>query len=109
MGTERHHKTLLEGIDTLNDIGCFGLTELGYGNNAVEMETTATYDKATKEFIVNTPHPLAQKYWITNGAIHAKHIGIISSSLLYAVNHFYYCSLLNRLTLPQNFLVVFIF
>ena len=60
----------------MNDIGCFGLTELGYGNNAVEMETTATYDKATKEFIVNTPHPLAQKYWITNGAIHAKHIGI---------------------------------
>ena len=60
----------------MNDIGCFGLTELGYGNNAVEMETTATYDKATKEFIINTPHPLAQKYWITNGAIHAKHIGI---------------------------------
>jgi hypothetical protein len=26
------------------DVGCFGLTELGYGNNAVEMETTATYD-----------------------------------------------------------------
>ena len=59
----------------MEDIGCFGLTELGYGNNAVEMETTAIYDKDTKEFIVNTPHPLAQKYWITNGAIHAKHIG----------------------------------
>jgi hypothetical protein len=26
------------------DVGCFGLTELGYGNNAVEMETTAIYD-----------------------------------------------------------------
>ena len=33
------------GIDNLNDIGCFGLTELGYGNNAVEMETTAIFDK----------------------------------------------------------------
>ena len=75
MGTDRHHKQLLEGIDNLQDVGCFGLTELGYGNNAVEMETTAIYDDATKEFIVNTPHPLAQKYWITNGAIHAKHIG----------------------------------
>lgn len=31
------------------------------------------YDKATKEFIVNTPTALAQKYWITNGAVHAKH------------------------------------
>lgn len=37
------------------------------------METTAVYDKETKEFIVNTPTPLAQKYWITNGAVHARH------------------------------------
>ena len=35
----------ISGIDNLNDVGCFGLTELGYGNNAVEMETTAVYDK----------------------------------------------------------------
>ena len=47
LGTERHHDKLLAGIDTLDDVGCFGLTELGYGNNAVEMETTAEYDKAT--------------------------------------------------------------
>ena len=46
LGTERH-RHLLAGIDTLDDVGCFGLTELGYGNNAVEMETTATYDKDT--------------------------------------------------------------
>ena len=73
LGTKRHHDKLLKGIDTLDDVGCFGLTELGYGNNAVEMETTATYDKATKEFIINTPTTIAQKYWITNGAVHAKH------------------------------------
>ncbi|XP_065054533.1 uncharacterized protein LOC135683251 [Rhopilema esculentum] len=72
LGTERHHKLLLKGIDSLDDVGCFGLTELGYGNNAVEMETTAIYDPATKEFIVNTPTTVAQKYWITNGAVHAK-------------------------------------
>jgi len=78
LGTERHHKKLLKGIDTLDDVGCFGLTELGYGNNAVEMETTAIYDKETQEFIVNTPTTMAQKYWITNGAIHAKHIIVFS-------------------------------
>ena len=72
LGTERHHDKYLKGIDDLSQVGCFGLTELGYGNNAVEMETTAKYDKATQEFIVNTPTPLAQKYWITNGAVHAK-------------------------------------
>lgn len=73
LGTERHHDKLLKGIDNLDAVGCFGLTELGYGNNAVEMETTAVFDKETKEFIINTPSPVAQKYWITNGAIHAKH------------------------------------
>lgn len=73
LGTERHHSKLLKKIDSLDDVGCFGLTELGYGNNAVEMETTAVYDKSKDEFIINTPTPLAQKYWITNGAIHAKH------------------------------------
>lgn len=78
LGTARHHNKLLDGIDSLDDVGCFGLTELGYGNNAVEMETTAVYDQKTKEFVVNTPHPLAQKYWITNGAIHAKHVVVFA-------------------------------
>merc|ERR1711962_1833200 len=86
LGTERHHKKLLEGIDNLQDIGCFGLTELGYGNNAVEMETTAVYDEKTKEFIVNTPHPLAQKYWITNGAVHAKHVVVFAKLIVDGVN-----------------------
>ena len=29
LGTARHHGTLLRGIDTTNDVGCFALTELG--------------------------------------------------------------------------------
>jgi len=62
LGTDRHHEQLLAGIDTLEDVGCFALTELGYGNNAVEMETTATYDSKTDEFVVNSPTTLAQKY-----------------------------------------------
>lgn len=74
LGTQRHHDTLLQGIDSLEDVGCFGLTELGYGNNAVQMETTAVYDHETQEIIVNTPTTLAQKYWITNGACDAHHI-----------------------------------
>ena len=65
LGTERH-RDILPGVDSLHNIGCFALTELGYGNNAVEMETTAIYDEDKREFIINTPTPLAQKYWITN-------------------------------------------
>ncbi|CAG8761594.1 2209_t:CDS:2, partial [Ambispora leptoticha] len=71
LGTERHRR-ILPGVDDLTNVGCFALTELGYGNNAVEMETTAIFDEETREFIINTPSVLAQKYWITNSAIHAK-------------------------------------
>lgn len=72
LGTKKHHSVLSDGIDSLNDIGCFALTELGFGNNAIEMETTATFDKEKKEFIINSPTTLSQKYWITNSACHAK-------------------------------------
>jgi len=78
LGNESHHAQLLDGIDNLQDIGCFGLTELGVGNNAVMMATTANYDAASDEFIVNSPTNLSQKYWITNGALHAKHIVVFA-------------------------------
>ncbi len=70
-GDRKRFASVLEGISTLKDVGCFGLTELGFGNNAVEMETEATYDPATEEFIVNSKTVLSQKYWITNGYCHA--------------------------------------
>ncbi|KAF9969355.1 acyl-Coenzyme A oxidase, partial [Modicella reniformis] len=65
LGTERH-RHLLPKIDDMSAIGCFGLTELGYGNNAIEMETTAYYIPETHEWEVHTPSIKAQKYWITN-------------------------------------------
>ncbi|KAJ3319820.1 acyl-Coenzyme A oxidase [Boothiomyces sp. JEL0866] len=79
LGSERHRKILKE-IDSLNAVGCFGLTELGYGNNAVEMETTAVWDGNTREWIINTPTVLAQKYWITNGAVHAKWVCVFAQT-----------------------------
>lgn len=62
-------------------MGCFALTELGYGNNAIEMETTAVYDSSTEQFIINSPSIKSQKYWITNGALHA-HWAIVFAQLL---------------------------
>lgn len=56
--TERHSQ-LFDKIDTGEIIGCFCLTELGYGNNAVKMETTVTYDDKTSEFVVNCPTVLS--------------------------------------------------
>ena len=88
LGTERH-RHLLKGIDDMSAIGCFALTELGYGNNAVEMETTATYDPNSKEWIIHTPSTLAQKYWITNGAIHAKWCCVFAQTFINGKNEGY--------------------
>ena len=41
--SERHLPIMRE-VDSLTNMGCFCFTELGYGNNAPKMETTATYD-----------------------------------------------------------------
>lgn len=68
IGTQRH-AFVHQGIDDLSAMGCFALTELGYGNNAIEMETTATYDKQSDEIEIHTPRSQAQKYWITNGYV----------------------------------------
>lgn len=87
LGTARHHDQLLRGITTLEDVGCFALTELGFGNNAVEMQTTATFDQATDEFILHTPTPLAQKYWITNSAVHAHWAVVFAQLLIGGTNH----------------------
>ncbi|CAK4626871.1 unnamed protein product [Aphanomyces euteiches] len=87
LGTEKHHERFVEGIDSLDSVGCFGLTELGYGNNAVEMETTAVYDPKTDEFIINTPTILAQKYWITNSAVHAKWVVVFAQLQIQGEEH----------------------
>ncbi|RHY34515.1 hypothetical protein DYB32_000886 [Aphanomyces invadans] len=87
LGTDRHHGAFLDGIDRFENVGCFGLTELGYGNNAVEMETTATYDAAKEEFIINTPSTKAQKCTLpfsTHLLTYAEQIG--SPTRLYTRN-----------------------
>ena len=57
------------------------------GNNAVEMQTTAVYDKVAQEFVVHTPSALAQKYWITNSAVHAKWCVVFAQLLIEGTNH----------------------
>ena len=41
--TDRH-LPFMRKVDSLEHMGCFCFTELGYGNNAPKMETTATFD-----------------------------------------------------------------
>lgn len=76
LGTEKHRE-LIKDIDTAKITGCFCLTEVGYGNNAVEMESTAklVFSEEYNDYVfeLNTPTVNSEKFWITNGAYYAQY------------------------------------
>ncbi|ADB35490.1 acyl-CoA oxidase domain protein [Kribbella flavida DSM 17836] len=72
LGTERHHERYLADALTGDLLGCFAMTETGHGSNVQALETTATYDPATGEFVVHTPTASARKDYIGNAARHGR-------------------------------------
>jgi acyl-CoA oxidase len=77
----------LKAIDMIDAVGCFALTELGFGNNAVQMQTTAELDERTDEWVINTPTTVAKKYWITNGACHSQWAVVFARMLVRGEDH----------------------
>lgn len=50
-------------VNTMKMVGCYAQTELGHGSNVAGLETTATFDKSTDEFVLHTPTVTATKFW----------------------------------------------
>ncbi|KAK4747429.1 hypothetical protein SAY87_014015 [Trapa incisa] len=50
-------------------IGCYAQTELGHGSNVQGLETTATFDPKTDEFIIDSPTLISSKMSITSGGL----------------------------------------
>ncbi|KAI6190611.1 Acyl-CoA oxidase dehydrogenase and Acyl-CoA oxidase domain containing protein [Aphelenchoides bicaudatus] len=44
-------------------LGTYAQTELGHGTNLARLETTATYDPKTEEFVLNSPTVSSAKWW----------------------------------------------
>jgi acyl-CoA oxidase len=72
LGTPEQHARYLRQIGTFELPGCFAMTEIGHGSNVRELETTASYDPAPQEFIIDSPGFSAGKNYIGNGACHGR-------------------------------------
>ncbi|XP_037347341.1 peroxisomal acyl-coenzyme A oxidase 1 isoform X2 [Talpa occidentalis] len=62
-GTTAQQEKWLLASKELQIIGTYAQTELGHGTHLRGLETTATYDPKTQEFILNSPTVTSIKWW----------------------------------------------
>lgn len=72
----------LSPFTRLRRYGTVLITELGYGNNAAELETTATYRPDTDTFVLHTPSPGAQKFMPNTGPAGGPKSGLVAARLI---------------------------
>ena len=56
----------MEAAYSMQITGAYAQTELGHGSNVRGLQTTATYDARTEEWILDTPTLAAMKWWPSN-------------------------------------------
>ncbi|WP_405455424.1 acyl-CoA dehydrogenase family protein [Streptomyces sp. NBC_00101] len=74
-------RDLSEFVDA-DRIGTFLCTEVAHGNDAVHMETTATFDRASKGFVLTTPTPAAAKFMPNTSAAGGAKSAVVAARLI---------------------------
>ncbi|MGI9125938.1 MAG: acyl-CoA dehydrogenase [Mycobacterium sp.] len=91
LGTERHHERYVRPLITLDLLGCFAMTETGHGSDVQSLETTATYDPATEEFVINSPTPSSRKDYLGGAAESATVAAVFAQLITKGENHGVHC------------------
>eukprot|EP00210_Caulerpa_lentillifera_P003885 g3712.t1 len=84
--TEQQKKWLTPAQD-LSIIGTYAQTELGHGTFLRGLQTTATYDPETEEFIIHTPTKTATKWWPGGLGKTATHVVLMARLFIQGVDY----------------------
>lgn len=72
----------LSGHLRMDEVGTFLCTEVAHGNDATEVETTATYDHERDGFVLHTPHAGAQKFMPNTSPVGGPKSGVVAARLV---------------------------
>jgi acyl-CoA oxidase len=87
LGTREHHERYLADIARADLPGCFAMTETGHGSDVQSLQTTATYDPDSNEFVIHTPHDAARKDYIGNAAVHGQMAAVFAQLVVDGTSH----------------------
>ncbi|ORY85676.1 acyl-CoA dehydrogenase/oxidase [Protomyces lactucae-debilis] len=68
-------------------LGCYCQTEMRHGSNLSGLQTTATFDQTTDEFVVHTPDPADAKYWCGGLGKTATHAIVQTKLIIHGKDH----------------------
>jgi acyl-CoA oxidase len=91
LGTERHHEAYVKKLIDLEVLGCFAMTETGHGSDVQALETTATYDPATQEFVIDSPTRTSRKDYIGGAAQTARVAAVFAQLITEGEGHGVHC------------------
>jgi acyl-CoA oxidase len=91
LGTERHHEKYVKKLIDLELLGCFAMTETGHGSDVQQLETTATYDPETQEFVIDSPTRTSRKDYIGGAAQTARMAAVFAQLITKGEAHGVHC------------------
>lgn len=74
-------KQYIDELDSLESVGVFLVTEIGYGNNVVSLQTRADFDPKTRNITLNTPFKNACKFMPNTGQPDIPKIAVVMARL----------------------------